>query len=62
VEAVRQPIALDAAVVEVGASVGVALTRPGDEVDEVMARADRAMYEAKRAGGGTVVVDPGRTD
>jgi len=60
VDAVRQPIAIEGEVVEVGASVGVALTHPGDAVDAVMARADRAMYEAKRAGGGTVVVERGR--
>lgn len=36
-------------------SIGVTLARPGDEVDDVIARADRAMYAAKRAGGNRVV-------
>ena len=57
VEKVREPVRLDDGEVVVGASIGVALTRPGDQVDAVMARADRAMYAAKRAGGGAVVVD-----
>jgi diguanylate cyclase (GGDEF)-like protein len=36
----------------VGASVGVALGGLGDEVDDLLARADAAMYGVKRAGGG----------
>ena len=38
--------------VTVGASVGVALAREEDEADALLLRADRAMYEAKRRGGG----------
>lgn len=36
----------------VGASVGVAEWRPGESVDELLHRADVALYRAKRAGGG----------
>lgn len=45
-------------VVEVGASVGVAFTRGPCSADELIARADAALYEAKR-GRGRVVVDSG---
>jgi len=35
----------------VGTSIGIAVLRPGDTPDELVARADRAMYEAKKLGG-----------
>src|SRR3954470_9824516 len=38
--------------VSVGLSVGIALRQPGTTADELLARADDALYEAKRAGGG----------
>ncbi len=34
----------------VTASVGVTLAEPGETVDDIVARADGAMYEAKRRG------------
>ena len=41
-------------------SVGVALSRPGDDVEHVLARADRALYRVKREGGDAVrVTAPG---
>lgn len=36
-------------------SVGVTLLHPGEDADELIARADRAMYRAKTAGGNRVV-------
>jgi diguanylate cyclase (GGDEF)-like protein/PAS domain S-box-containing protein len=39
-------------------SVGVALARPGEPMEAIMARADSAMYEAKRAGRDQVVAIP----
>ena len=51
-EAGQAPIALDGVEVHVGVSVGVAVSRPHEDVDTVIGRADRAMYRAKRAGGG----------
>jgi PleD family two-component response regulator len=42
-------------VVRVTVSVGVALAGSGEPIDEVIARADRAMYEAKRIGRDRVV-------
>ena len=35
-------------------SIGVASVRPGDSVERLLARADEAMYRAKRAGGDAV--------
>lgn len=46
--------------VGVTASSGLTLYRPGDSLDAVIERADRALYEAKRAGRDRVVFDPGR--
>jgi diguanylate cyclase (GGDEF)-like protein len=51
---------LRAAVAQVGrpagvtASVGVAEVEPGDDVEDLMHRADAAMYRAKTAGGNRV--------
>lgn len=42
----------------ISASLGVAVLRPDDQSDiRLLARADRAMYQAKRAGGNQVAVD-----
>ena len=38
---------------DLGASVGVATSRPGQAPDDVVADADRALYVAKGAGRGT---------
>lgn len=46
-EAVALPVDLGPAVVDVGMSVGVALAEPGERADDVLDRADRAMYRAK---------------
>lgn len=43
--------------VDLGASVGVACHRPGDNAARLVARADAAMYRAKRRGGARVEVD-----
>lgn len=58
VEVTCEPLELAGTSIEVGASVGIALTRPGDDVESVVARADRAMYAAKRGGGCRVEVAP----
>ncbi len=57
VESGRAPISVDGTEIYVGVSVGLTLTRPGDEIDSVIGRADRAMYRAKNAGGGHVEVE-----
>ncbi len=57
VEALDEPIATPAGAIKVSASVGIALTRaPVEDAETYLASADRAMYVAKRAGGGRVTV------
>lgn len=52
VDCLHQPFQLDDLLVEVSASVGIALFLPNDDTTtEVLMRADRAMYAAKRLGG-----------
>ena len=55
--AIAGPFALDGFPFHTTASIGVALFRGGDvDVDELLKRADMAMYEAKAAGRGTTSV------
>lgn len=49
-ECVGEPMCIDGNCVQVSASVGLAVHRPGDATDELMTRADHAMYRAKRDG------------
>jgi len=58
--ALRAPYTLKGAAVMVGASIGVALHMPGDRADlgAWLARADHAMYAAKRGGKNAVAVAP----
>lgn len=55
-EAFAEPFELDGFVTEVRASVGVAFADPGTSPDELLQRADTALYRAKASGGGQVVV------
>ena len=58
-EALEQPVLLEGRQLSVRASIGVAVLSPQDRtVDpaELLKRADLAMYAAKQAGKGTVVV------
>jgi diguanylate cyclase (GGDEF)-like protein len=61
--AVAEPFALpggDVPVsVTVGLSVGIALWSAGATADGLLAAADAALYDAKRAGGGAALVAPG---
>ena len=57
-ESFREPTAIPGGVVSVSASVGVTLAEPGEDVDHVVARADAAMYEAKRQGKDAVIAIP----
>ncbi|HEY0532000.1 MAG TPA: sensor domain-containing diguanylate cyclase [Actinoplanes sp.] len=50
VRSLSEPILIDGRRVSVGASVGIALSMPGEDPAELMRRADIAMYQAKRNG------------
>lgn len=54
IEELAVPVA--GALVRVTASFGVAAARPGDDLNDVLARADRAVYDAKRGGRNQVVL------
>ncbi|WBH15831.1 diguanylate cyclase domain-containing protein [Sphingomonas radiodurans] len=49
---VSEPFALGPEAVRVGASIGIVLSETSVELDDLMARADVALYEAKRSGRG----------
>ena len=52
-EALQQPMLVDGRELSIGASIGVAVCPPlACHIDELMNRADQAMYSAKRAGKG----------
>jgi diguanylate cyclase (GGDEF)-like protein/PAS domain S-box-containing protein len=55
-ERVREPIEVGGEVLRVEMSVGIALLSPDDSADAALHRADLAMYQAKRGGGGRAVV------
>jgi diguanylate cyclase (GGDEF)-like protein len=57
---IAEPVRRFAYNLSVTASVGVAITQPGERIgaDELITRADAAMYEAKREGGGCVRLAP----
>lgn len=59
-----RPFVLNSGVVQVGASIGVVLQMPAQPADatRLLARADQAMYEAKRAGKHRVALAPAETE
>lgn len=50
------PLRLESATISLSASVGIAIPNLPLDVDDLLDRADRAMYDAKRAGGGRYAV------
>ena len=58
-ETLAEPYELADGTAEIGAAIGIALARPGEQpAGELLRRADAAMYEAKRAGGGRCALAP----
>jgi len=55
-EALRQPIALPGASVQISASIGVAWPDEGMTAEQLIRQADAAMYESKRHRGGEPVL------
>lgn len=55
-QAAERPIPVGNNEVMTSLSIGVALAKPGEEFDQVMSRADTAMYEAKKRGRNQVVL------
>lgn len=53
--ALGEPFRAGDADLTISVSMGVTLVRPGEDVGVAVTRADRAMYRAKRAGGGLVL-------
>jgi len=62
--ALARPVEVRGVSVTVGASVGIATQVPGETATGMIRRADEAVYEAKRAGGGTfrLAPEPVRSD
>jgi len=61
-EALRHNVAsaeieTDAGIVPITVSIGLAEWRPGEQLDEVIQRADRTLYSAKQAGRDRVEID-----
>ena len=54
--ALNQPADMSTGSVDLHASIGIAFDEPGDTCDALVARADAAMYQAKRGGGGTTAL------
>lgn len=57
-ERVAQPMAHEGHGIDVSMSIGIAMLRAGDDVDDVINQADAAMYEAKRSGRNRVISSP----
>lgn len=54
--ALSEPFELDLGDAHIGASIGVAHAKPGDDPESLLQRADAAMYHAKHLGKGQVIV------
>lgn len=55
---IRLPTPIPGGTASVSASIGVALAEEGESVDDIIARADAAMYQAKKGGKDRVVTIP----
>lgn len=57
-EALKEPFAVKNTLLHVEASVGIALAEPGQRVEELLAQADAAMYQAKQSNKSVTFYDP----
>jgi diguanylate cyclase (GGDEF)-like protein len=56
IKAISLPYSLHGQEIQIGVSVGIAVApRDGNELDQIIGRADAALYQAKRDAGGRVV-------
>lgn len=55
-QAIAEPIPTPRLRVNITVSIGVAIVRPDEGMDELIARADQAMYQAKQAGRNQVIL------
>lgn len=60
--AVAEPIVTSAGSLSITLSIGVTMVRPGENPDEVISRADHAMYRAKQTGRNQVLPFSEKTD
>lgn len=60
---IQLPVSLDQGTAQVSASIGIALHLPSDDtdIDTLVNRADKAMYEAKRAGKARIIMSGAST-
>jgi len=54
--ALRRPILVEGTEITLGLSIGVALAGPTSTADDLLTRADEALYAVKRSGGGSALV------
>lgn len=59
--AIKEPFEVDGHAARVSVSVGIAFSDAGVDAEELLARADRALYQAKHAGGNGFCLDDNRT-
>ncbi|WP_052702336.1 bifunctional diguanylate cyclase/phosphodiesterase [Marinomonas sp. S3726] len=60
VDALKEPFVIESSLVHTGASIGIALSRNVEDVEEILRLADLAMYKAKELGKGRYVFHTGQ--
>ncbi|WP_216909949.1 sensor domain-containing diguanylate cyclase [Synechococcus sp. CCY 0621] len=60
--AVAEPISTSAGLLSITLSIGVTMVEPGEDSDQIISRADRAMYRAKQTGRNQVLAFSDQSD